>query len=58
MKTIDQEPFREKITITIHPENENRLIPGHLLLPLLVGVMTGVVLIFSICWGVEILFRL
>jgi hypothetical protein len=58
MKTIEQEPVREKITITVLPEDEKKLIPGNLIFPLLAGTITGLVLIFSLVWGVEILFRL
>ena len=58
MKTIDQEPVEEKITITILPGTETKRIPYQLLLPAVVGTITGVVLIFSILWGVEILLKL
>jgi len=57
MKTIDQEPVGEKITITLLPEGEAKRIPFQFLFPAIVGTITGVVLIFSILWGIEILLK-
>lgn len=58
METIEQVKEENRIVITVLPESEKKSVPGHLLLTLLAGALTGVILIFSIFWGAELLLKL
>jgi hypothetical protein len=50
----EKKPFQ--IVITSDEENEKQKLPMNLVLTLAAGAITGVLAIFGLIWGIELLF--
>ena len=58
MKTMETKTNQNQIVITTKSENEKQKLPLNLIITLAAGTIAGVVLIFGLFWGAEMLLSL
>ena len=58
MKTMELKTNQNQIVIKTKPENERQKLPVNLIMSLAAGTIAGMLIIFGLFWGAEILFSL